>query len=107
MFENRVLKIVFGRKREEVRGRTGETTARSYAICCSPHVIRAIESMRTRRAWYDARIGGIQNAYAISVRPFEGGKSYPEHGRVQDCNVNIYCKQMGLQDVDWIKSYSD
>jgi hypothetical protein len=96
MFENRVLKIVFGRqregvkivfgrkregvkivfgrKREGVRGKTKETTARSYAICCSSHVIKAIESVRTRRrAWYVARIGGIQNAYEISVRTFECG----------------------------------
>jgi hypothetical protein len=80
---------------------------RSYDnLYCSPHIIKAIESMRTRWAGHGARIGEIRNAYKALVGTLEGKRPYWGRRRAQDCNVNIYLKEIGLDDVEWIHSCS-
>jgi hypothetical protein len=59
VFENRVLRRIFGLKRNEVTGywRTlhNEELRNLYS---SPNIIRMIRSRRMRWAWHVARMGG-------------------------------------------------
>jgi hypothetical protein len=68
VFENRVLRGIFGPKREEVAGGWrrlhNEELHNSYA---SPDTIRVIISDRKRWAGQVARMGAMINAYSILV----------------------------------------
>jgi hypothetical protein len=75
--EDRVLRKIFGHKREEV---TGDWTALCSEelndLCCYPNVSRVIKSRRMRWAGHVARIGERRGSYRVLVgdlnrkRPF-------------------------------------
>jgi hypothetical protein len=73
MFENRVLRRIFGPKREEVAGGWislhNEELRKLYA---SPDIIRATESRKMRWTGHVARVGETSNAYKILVEKPEG-----------------------------------
>jgi hypothetical protein len=77
-FEIRVLRIIFGLKREEVAGGCrrlhNEELRNLYA---SPDIIRVIRSRRMRWVGYVARVGEVRNALKILVGKPEG-KRPPE-----------------------------
>jgi hypothetical protein len=68
VFENRVLRRIFGPKREEVteewRKLHNEELRNLYS---SPSIIRMIKSRRIRWAGYVARMGEKRNAYSLLV----------------------------------------
>jgi hypothetical protein len=96
-FENRVLRRIFGPKRDEV---TGEWRRRHnnelYALYSSPNIIRVIKSRRLRWAVHVARMGERRSAYRALVGKPEGTRPLgrPRH-RWED---NI---KMDLQEVGW------
>jgi hypothetical protein len=72
VFENRVLRRIFGPKREEVAGDwTRLHNGRLRNLYASPNIIRVIKSRRMRRAGHAARMREI-NAYKCSVSKSEG-----------------------------------
>jgi hypothetical protein len=73
MLENRVLRRLFGPKREEVAGgwrRLHNEELRN--LYNSSYIIRFIISRRMRWAWYVVRMGEMRNAYNIVVAKPEG-----------------------------------
>ena len=57
MFENRVLRRIFGRKRDKVTGEWGEQHNEGLNdLYCSPNVVRAIKSKRMRWAGHVERM---------------------------------------------------
>jgi hypothetical protein len=47
VFENRVLRRIFGAKRDEIAGKWRRLHKEElYDICCSPNIIRKIKSRR-------------------------------------------------------------
>jgi hypothetical protein len=68
VFENRVLKIIFGHKREEVKGGCRKLNNEElHNLYTSPNIIRVINSRRMRWAGHVARMGEIRKAYSILV----------------------------------------
>ena len=69
MFENRVLRRIFGPKREEVtekwRKLNNEELNDQY---CSPNVFRVIKSRRMRWAEHVARMGERRGVYRVLVK---------------------------------------
>jgi hypothetical protein len=68
VFENRVLRRIFGPKRDEVTGdwrklQNGEL----LNLYSSPDIIRHIKSRRIRWAGHVARMGGGRNVYRVLV----------------------------------------
>jgi hypothetical protein len=68
MFENRVVRRIFGSKRDEVTGEWrklhNEELRDLYSL---PSIIRIIKSSRVRWAGHVARMGEKRNAYRLSV----------------------------------------
>ena len=61
VFENRVLRRIFGSKRDEVTGEWRELHNEELNnLYCSPIVVRVIKSSRTRWAGRVARMGGLE-----------------------------------------------
>jgi hypothetical protein len=74
VFENRVLRRIFGPKRDEVTGDWRKLHNEELRnLYSSPNIIRIIKSRRMRWAGHVARMGEKRNAYRILVgKP--GGK---------------------------------
>jgi hypothetical protein len=74
--DNRMLRRIFGPKREEVAG--GWRTPHNeelYNLYASPNTIRVIKSRIMRWAGHVARMGEMRNSYNIFVGKSEGNKS--------------------------------
>jgi hypothetical protein len=72
-FENRVLKKIFGLKRDKVTGVWRNCMTRNFINrYASSSMIKIFTSMRMRRAWHVARMGEKMNACRILVGKPEG-----------------------------------
>jgi hypothetical protein len=61
VFENRVLRRIFGPKRDEVTGEWRKLPNEElHDLCSSPSIIRIIKSRRMIWAGHVARIGGVE-----------------------------------------------
>jgi hypothetical protein len=68
VFENRVLRRIFGPKRDEVRGewRKLQNEELSY-LYSSPAILRVMKSRKMRWAWHVARMGEGRGVYRFLV----------------------------------------
>jgi hypothetical protein len=81
VFENRVLKRIFGPKRDEVRGEWSKLRNEELNLYFSPNVIRIIKSRRMRWVWHVARMGEFRGMYRVLVGKPEGNRPYGRPGR--------------------------
>jgi hypothetical protein len=73
VFENRVLRRIFGPKREEVAGEWRKLhNEELHNMYLSPDIIRQVKSRRMRWAVYAARVGEKRNLYKVMVGKPEG-----------------------------------
>jgi hypothetical protein len=73
VLENRVLRRIFGPKRDEVRGDWRKLHNEEFKnLYSSPNIIRMIKSRRMRWAGHVVRVGEKRNAYRIMVEKPEG-----------------------------------
>jgi hypothetical protein len=73
VFENRVLRRMFGTKRNEMTvGWRKLHNEELHNLYSSLSIIRMIKSKSMRLAWYVARMGAKRNAYKILVGNPEG-----------------------------------
>jgi hypothetical protein len=103
VFENRVLRRIFGLKRDEVTGEWrklhNEELRDSYS---SPSIIRIIKLRRMRWAGYVTGMGKKRNAYRLLMGKPEGkGPLGRPRGRKVD-NIRMDLGEVGWGDVDWI-----
>jgi hypothetical protein len=91
VFQNRLLRIIFGPKRDEVMGvwrkLHNEELHRLYS---SPSIIRMIKSMRTRWAGHATQMER-RNACRIFVGKPEGYRPLgrPKHGWVDNIKMDL------------------
>ena len=68
MFENKVLRKIFGNKRDEIAGKWRKLhNAELYALYSSPNIIRNLKSRRLRWEGHVARMEQFRNAYRVLV----------------------------------------
>jgi hypothetical protein len=73
VFENRVLRRIFGPKKDEVTGEWRKLHNKElHDLYFSPSIIRIIKSRRIRWAGHVARIGEKRNDYSLLVGKPEG-----------------------------------
>ena len=95
VFENRVLRSVFGPKRDEVTGEwrklhNGELSD----LYCLPNIFRVVKSRRMRWAGHVARMGEGRGEHRVLMGKPEGKRPLERPRR--RCEDNI---KMDLQDV--------
>jgi hypothetical protein len=86
VFENRVLRRIFGPKRDEVRLHNQEL----HKLYSSPNIIRRIKLRRVRLVWHAARMGEKSNAYRILLGKSEGKISLGKPRRSWVDNIKMY-----------------
>jgi hypothetical protein len=72
VFQNRVLRRIFGPKRDEVTGWRKLHNEELHGLYSSPSIVRVIKVRRTRWAGHVARMGEVRGAYNILVGMPEG-----------------------------------
>jgi hypothetical protein len=73
VFENRVLRKIFGPKRVEVTGEWRRLrNEEPYGLYSSPNIIRVMKSRRVRWAGHVAGMGDGRGAYRVSVGKLDG-----------------------------------
>jgi hypothetical protein len=98
VFENRVLRRIFGPKRDEVTGGWRKLhNEELHGLYSSTSIVRVIKARRMRWTGHVARIGEVRGAYNILVGEPEGRRPLgrPRH-RWEDNIKRV------LGDVDWI-----
>jgi len=72
VFENRVLRRIFGSKRDEVTGAWGKLHNEELNDLYSLHIVRVIKSRKMRWARHVASVGERRGAYRVLVEKPEG-----------------------------------
>jgi hypothetical protein len=103
VFENRVLRRIFGPKRDEVTGELRKSHSEElHILYSSPNIIRQIKSRRMRWAGHVPHMGEERNVYKVLMGKPEGKRPLgrPRH-RWEDV-IRLYLREIGLGSVDWI-----
>ncbi|KAJ4428047.1 hypothetical protein ANN_24061 [Periplaneta americana] len=108
VFGNKVLRKIFGAKRDEVTGEWRKLhNAELHVLYSSPDIIRNIKSRRLRWAGHVARMGESRNAYRVFVGRPEGKRPLGRpRGRWED-NIKMDLREVGYDDRDWINLAQD
>jgi hypothetical protein len=73
VFENRVLRRIFGPKRDEITGEWRKLPNEElHILYSSPNIIRQIKSRRMRWEGHVARMGKNKNVYKVLIGKPEG-----------------------------------
>jgi len=81
VFENRVLRKVFGRKRDEVTGEWRKVhNVELNVLYCSPNIFRLIKSGRMRWAGHVARVGERRVVCRVLVGKPDGKRHLEDPG---------------------------
>jgi hypothetical protein len=99
VFENRVLRRIFGPKRDEVTGDWRKLhNEELHNLYSSLNIIRMIKSRRMRWARHVARMG----AKGILLGKPEGKRPLGRTRRRWVDNINVDLRELQLDGMDWI-----
>ncbi|KAJ4443845.1 hypothetical protein ANN_05632 [Periplaneta americana] len=108
VFENKVLRKIFGAKRDEVTGEWRKLhNTEVHTLYSSPDIIRNIKSRRLRWAGHVARMGESRNAYRVLVGRLEGKRPLGRPRRRWEDNIKMDLREVGYDDRDWINLPQD
>ncbi|KAJ4450407.1 hypothetical protein ANN_01831 [Periplaneta americana] len=108
MFENKVLRKIFGAKREDVTRELRKLhNAELHALYSSPDIIKNIKSRRLRWAGHVEHMGESRNAYRVLVGRPEGKRPLGRSRHRWEDNIKMDLREMGYDDRDWINLAQD
>jgi hypothetical protein len=103
VFENRVLRRIFGPKRDEVTGGWIKLhNEELHGLHSSPSIVRVSKARRMRWAGHVAQMGEVRGAYNILVGTPERRRPLGRPRRRWEDNIKIDLRKIGFGDVDWI-----
>jgi hypothetical protein len=101
VFENRVLRRIFGPKRDEVTGEWRKLHSEELRdLYSSQSIIRIIKSRGMRWSGHVARMGEKRNAYRLLVGKPEGKRPLGRPRRSLVDNIRMDLGEVGWGDVD-------
>jgi hypothetical protein len=104
LFENRVLRRIFGPKKDEASGEWKKLhNEELHDLYSSPSIIRIMKARRMRWAGHVARMGEKRNAYGLVVGKPEGRRPLGRpRRRWLDNSIRMDLVEVGWGYVDWI-----
>jgi hypothetical protein len=107
VFENRVLRKIFGPKREEDRSRRKLHNDGLHSLYSSPNIVRVIKSRKMRWAGHVARMGEGRGAYRVLVGRPEGKRPLGRPRRRWEDNIKMDLREMRIDGTNWIQLAQD
>jgi hypothetical protein len=103
VFENRVLRRIFGPKRDEVTGKWRKLHNEELnGLYTLPNIMRVTKSRRVRWAGHVARMGKGRGVYRVLVGKPEGNRPLGRPRRRWEDNVRMDLQEVGCGCGDWI-----
>ena len=103
VFENMVLRRIFGPRRDEEMGEWRRLHNEELNdLYCSPNIVRVIKSRRMRWAGHVARMGEGRGVYRVLVGKTEGKRSLGKPRRRWVDNIRMDLQEVGCGYMDWI-----
>jgi hypothetical protein len=107
VFENRVLRRIFGPKRDEVTGEWRNLHNEELSdLYSSPNTVWVINSRRMRRAGHVACTGERRGVYRVLVAKPEGKRPLGRPRRRKD-NIKTDVQEVRCGGIDWIDLAQD
>jgi len=108
VFENMVLRRIFGPRRDEVTGEWRRLLNEELNDLYSSHnIVRVIKSRRIRWAGHVARIGEERGVYRVLVGKPEGKRPLGRPRRRWVDNIRMDLQEVGCEYMDWIGLVQD
>jgi hypothetical protein len=108
VFENRVLRRIFGPRRDEVIGVWRKLhNEELHILYSSPSIIRQIKSRRMRWAVHVAHMREERNVYKGLMGEPEGKRPLGRPRRRWEDGIRMDLREIGLGSVDWIHLAQD
>ena len=109
MFENKLLRKIFGAKRDGITGEWRKLhNAELYALYSSPNIIiRNLKSRRLRWAGHVAHMEQSRNAYRVLVGKPEGKRPLGKLRRRLEDNIKMDLREVVCDPGDWIALAED
>ena len=108
MFEKRVLRRIFGPKRDEVTGKWRKLhNEELHDVYCSPNIVRMIKSRRMRWAGHVVHMGEKRGVYRVLMGKPEGKKPLGRPRRRWEDNIKMDLQEVGRGGMDWIELAQD
>jgi hypothetical protein len=108
VFENRVLRRVFGPKRDEVTGEWrklyNEELNDLYTL---PNIVRVVKSRRMRWAWHVARMGEGRGVHRVLVGKPKGKRPLGRPRRRWEDNIKMDLQEVRGSCGDWMERSQD
>ena len=108
MFENILLRRIFGPEREEVTGEWRKLHNEELNdMYCSPNIIRVIKARRIRWAGHVARMGERSGVRRVLVGRPESKRPLGRPRRRWNNNIKMDLQEVGCGGMDWIDLTQD
>jgi hypothetical protein len=107
VFENRVLRNIFGPKREEDGSWRKLHNNELHSLYSSPNIVRVIKSRRMMWAGHVARMGEGIGAYRVLVGKPEGKRPLGRPRRRWEDNIKMDLGEIGIDGANWIRLAQD
>jgi hypothetical protein len=105
---NRVLRRIFGPKRDGVTGEWRKLHNEELNdLYCSPNIVRVIKSRRMRWAGHVARMGKRRGVYTGLVGEPEGKRPLGRRRRRWENIIKMDLQEVGCGGMDWIELAQD
>jgi hypothetical protein len=103
VFENMVLRRIFGLRRDEVTGEWRRLHSEELNdLYCSPSIVRVMKSRRMKWVEHVARMGEGRGVYRVLVEKPEGKRPMGRLRRRWVDNIGMDFQEVGCGYVDWI-----
>jgi hypothetical protein len=103
VFENRVLRRIFGPKREEDGSWRKLHNDELHSLYSSPNIVRVIKSRRMRWVGHVARMGEGRGVYRVLVGRPEGKRPLGRPSRSWEDNIKMDLREVGVDGANWIR----
>jgi hypothetical protein len=107
VFENRVLRKIFGPKMEEDGSWRKLHNDELHDLYSSPNIVRVIKSRRMRWAAHVARMGEGRGTYRVMVGRPEGKRPLGRPTRRWENNIKMDLGEIVIDGANWIQLPQD
>jgi hypothetical protein len=107
VFENRVLRRIFGPKREEDGPWRKLYNDQFHSLYSSPNIFRVIKLRRMRWAGHVARMGEGRGVYRFLVGRPKGKRPLGRPRRRWEDDIKMDLREIGIDGTNWIQLAQD